>query len=1404
MSSRTKDAYPLSPMQQGMLFHSVSGPASDVYVQQLSCRLRGAIEVERFEHAWEELFRRHAVLRTAFAWHGLPEPLQVVGERVRVPLEVLDWREEPNDLDALCVAERIRGFDLSRAPLTRLRLVRLSHDEWQLVWTWHHAILDAWSVPILMEELFATYDGLQLEPVRPYKDFVAWQRGRARGDAESFWRRYLEGFVEPTPLAIEHDTGDSGYGLELLEVPEAEVDALRDAARRSRLTLNTFVQAAWALLLSRYSGRDEVLFGTAVAGRPPELAGVEKMVGLLINTLPVRMRIDPQRPLGEWLEEVQHRQAETRRHEQTPLADVQAWTSVPRGTPLFESLLVFENVPLDVDRFQRGPLVLEGFDFVERANFPLTVMMEVRAKSKLGVGWDRARFDRDSMRRLLGHLRMLLQEMAVSSERSIGELDCLTPAERQQLVGEWSRGPHANVATTDLSIARLFEAQVERTPDAPAATFGGSGADVTLTYRELNARANRVARGLQAQGVQLGDRVAVCMDASLERLAAILGILKAGAAYVPVDPSVPAARLSDTVADSGARLLLDATWTLPEGGDDSNLDTAPDADALAYIIYTSGSTGVPKGVAVTHRSLHHLVRAQIDAFQIDAQSRVLQFASLSFDASVSEIFTALLAGARLYLAPRRVLLPSRELMQLLERWAISVVTLPPSVLSRLPLAEWRSLKTLVSAGEACSAELVQRWARGRRFLNAYGPTEVTVCATLAVVRSAEVRSDEAEPSIGRAMGDARVYVLDSQLRPVPIGVAGELYVGGPGVALGYWNRPDLTAASFISDPFSNGAGSRLYRTGDLVRFRSDGNLEFLGRRDAQVKVRGFRVEPGEIETLLRRDSSVAEAAVAVTADGGEQRIVAYVVPRRSANAEWWPSIAEYFVYDELAYHAMTTDERRNESYRQAFAKTVRDKVVVEVGTGPEALLSRFCIEAGARKVYALELLPDSYRKAAARVRELGLDDRIEVILGDATKVELPEQADVCVSEIVGAIGGSEGAAAIMNGVRRLLRDDAAIVPLRSTTLYAPVELPEALLEELAFGDLPARYVERIFAEVGRPFDLRLCIKGLNRSHLLARPRVFEDLDYRAAVDPEVRHEARFEIERDGRVDGLLVWLTLETGGEKIDILEHEHCWLPVFFPLFDARTEVRKDDIVDARSGAVLTAGAPHPDYFVEGTLHRAGREPLPFRHDAPRHGRELGATPFYARMFRDGSVPRTATKPATFDAVALKQRLRERLPEHMIPDAFVTLEQLPLLPSGKLDRRGLPEASASQRTSVSPRNVPPRSKTEKVVAGIWRQLLGLGEDVGLDTNFFDHGGHSLLLLRVQDLLREEAGVELSVAELFQYPTVESLAQRLGVQGVVDDLVVDDRGQLRASARQQALGRMSNRRQARSAGDEPQ
>ncbi|GAA0331130.1 hypothetical protein GCM10009087_46620 [Sphingomonas oligophenolica] len=902
------EVYPLSPMQKGMVFHSVSAPGSDVYVEQLDCALHGIVDLAAFRAAWETALQRHAPLRTAFAWAGLAEPLQVAGPRVRLPLEVVDWRnsgDQAGQLAALRRDERARGFDLARAPLMRLKLVSLGDDSHHLVWTWHHAILDAWSVPIILEEVFAAYEAArdgrppELAPVRPYRDFIAWQQSLGKSEAEHFWRNQLAGFSEPTPLGIGRDAGegDGGYSLELLEISADAIAGLRAAARTHGVTLNTLVQGAWALLLARYGGQRQVLFGTAVAGRPPELDGVETMVGLFINTLPARIAIDPAATLSAWLKDLQQDQVAARRHEHAALADVQGWSAVPRGRPLFESLLVVEDFPSHQLGLSGGGLALGEIDFVERANIPLTVMLAVRARSVLGVGFDHDRFDLAEIRRLLGHLHSLLAAMARHGDRPLAELDHMTAEERRLLIDAWSRAP-APVSDAcrrpDDSIARLFEAQVRRSPDAPAAVFHAADGDIELSYATLNARANQLARRLRGFGVAPEERVAICMEASPSRLVAVLAVLKAGGCYVPLDPSLPSALLGELIADCAPRVVLsqfdviDAlsgvhqvpilalaeNWADKPGAPDDDLPEAAAPGNAAYLIYTSGSTGRRKGVVITHRSLRHLVEMQTDAFGIGPGGHVLQFSSFGFDASVWEIFATLLSGACLYMAPRAELTPSAEMMDLLARWKIDMLTIPPSVLLRLPAAELPALRTLVVAGEACPAELVDRWAPGRRFFNAYGPTEATVCASFA-----EVVPGSGKPSIGRPSGHSRVYILDEAMNPVSAGVAGHLHIGGPGVARGYWRRPDLTEAAFVPDPFSGDEAARLYRTGDVARFGADGTIDYLGRLDEQVKIRGFRVELGEIEAVLREQPMVREAAVLAVGESNEdRRLVAFVVP----------------------------------------------------------------------------------------------------------------------------------------------------------------------------------------------------------------------------------------------------------------------------------------------------------------------------------------------------------------------------------------------------------------------------------------------------------------------------------------------------------------------------------------------
>ena len=976
-----EDIYPLSPLQHGLLFHTLYAAEPGVYVTQLAFTLRGAMDVALFRRAWQQVAERHAIFRTAFGWKGLETPLQIVRRRVQLPWHGDDWRPlDPDEQDARLAAflleERRRGFDLSQAPLMRLALFQVAADAYQLVWSHHHLLLDGWSLTTILDEVFAGYEALasgakhQLAQPRPYRDYIAWLQRQDLAQAETFWRRTLAGFTAATPLAVtrQQRPGDDTAGPVTHEVAlaSATTTALQALARQHGLTLNTMVQGAWALLLNRYSGEQDVVFGATMAGRPPDLDGVEAMVGLFINTLPVRVRVTPAASLLGWLADLQEQQVELRQYEHSPLVLVQSWSDVPRGQPLFESVMVFENYPLNpavAEQRDHPSLVVEHVQGVEQISYPLGLTAWLDPALMLRMTYDPSRFDRTVIARMLGHLKTLLEGIAVQPAQRLADLPLLTDAERQQMLGTWNATEAAY--PQDACFHELFAAQAGRTPDAVAVVFeGGQGSGVwgqgdketrrqgdkesgvrsqeseflapnpqssvlspqSLTYAELNERANRLAHHLRALGVGPEVLVGICLERSVDLVIGVLGVLKAGGAYVPLDPSYPAERLAFMLEDAQVAVLittsdlrgataiqnpkskiqnplvvdLRADWPAIIQAPSVAPISGATPENLAYVIYTSGSTGCPKGAMLRHRGLCNLTEAQVRAFDLRPDDRMLQFASLSFDASIFEIVMALRAGAAICLATRASLLPGPEMIRLLREQAITVVTLPPSVLALLPDAALPALRVVTVAGEACPADLVARWAPGRRFFNLYGPTETTVWATLA-----ECVPAEQSPPIGRPIVNTQIYLLDAAQQPVPIGVAGELHIGGAGLARGYLNRPDLTAERFIPNPFwgmgDGGWGMedsipiparplryacppspipRLYKTGDLARYLADGSIEYLGRIDHQVKIRGFRIEPGEIEARLAQHPAVREAIVVVREDApGDRRLVAYVVPK---------------------------------------------------------------------------------------------------------------------------------------------------------------------------------------------------------------------------------------------------------------------------------------------------------------------------------------------------------------------------------------------------------------------------------------------------------------------------------------------------------------------------------------------
>jgi len=982
-------------------------------------------------------------------------------------------------------------------------------------------------------------------------------------------------------------------------------------------------------------------------------------------------------------------------------------------------------------------------------------------------------------------LLSLLEAIATRRDATLAELPLMGAAERERVLNEWNATARPFPAET--SVHELVEANAAQRPDAPAVIYEAE----SLSYRELNARANQLAHLLRQAGVGPETRVGICLDRSVAMVVSVLAVLKAGGAYLPLDPSYPAERLRFMIEDAGLSALLTAgqtetsalaaalagssaaprvialdNWSALAGQPQRNLPKTGSGESLAYVIYTSGSTGTPKGVLLQHRGLTNFILGQIEAFGITAASRVLQFASFSFDASVSEIFTTLVAGAALVLARREVLLSPTELRALLRGQAITTATIPPSLLAILPSDDLPDLQTVVSAGEGCSWELATRWAAGRRFLNAYGPTEATVGPTCYAVT--ERIAEAGSVPIGRPLPNYQAYILDQWMQPVPIGTQGELYIGGVSLARGYHNRPELTAERFVYWSPTSGAADaatpgavRLYRTGDLARHLPDGVLEFLGRADQQVKLRGFRIEPGEIEAVLRQHPGVLDAAIVADASAAGATLSAYVVPCEQERIELWPSVAEFFVYDDLLYHAMTHDERRNASYLAALRREVAGKVVLDIGTGKDAILSRLAVEAGARKVYAIELIEQTYHQARATVQRLGLADRIEVIHGDARTVTLPEPIDVCVSEIVGSIGGSEGARQIINDAWRFMKPDGLMIPERSITRIAAVSLPDTLFARPAFTPVSAHYVERIFADRGHRFDLRLCLRGVRSEHLVSNIGVLEDLDFTRPVDAEYQRTEVLTISRAGRIDGFLAWLNLYTvPDELIDILCNEHCWLPVFFPAFSPGIDVAAGDRIELSIHSRPCENDLNPDYFITGRLVRSAGETLEFAYVSHHEERAYRASPFYQRLFAGNRVPVVEPQTPALDPAELRDFLGQQLPDYMVPSQIIELAALPTTPNGKVDRAALPRPQARIAADAQP-----RTDDERRLAEIWSAVLG--RPIGIYDDFFSCGGHSLRAAQVIAQVNAAFDTTVPLRLLFEAPTIASFASAMkAVQSV--------------------------------------
>lgn len=906
------DVYPLSPAQQGMLLHTLWAPGTGIGLRQLCCTLHGDLDVAAFARAWQRAADRHTVLRTGFAWEDLAEPLQQVHATATVPLLELDWSalspgQRRRCLEGYLADDRGRGFALDRAPLMRLLLARCAEREHLLVWTHHCLLLDGWSLPRLAGEVLAAYAAgragreAALPPVRPFRDHVERLGRQDLAGAERCWRAELRGFTAATPLTAALRRGAagraSGHGRLASALAGDRTAALGELATRHRLALSTLVEGAWALLLARYTGEQDVVFGAVSAGPPAGRAPAESMQGVFAHTFPRRVRVADGQGVLAWLSGLQADRERFSGCAAAPLRQMREWSEVPRGLPLFETVVAVEDPPLAAAlREQPGSLRIGEVRCEETTGYPLALTAVPGRELMLRLVYDRRLCDDGPARRLLGHLCNLLAALPRQAAADLATLSPLGEADRQLLLAEWNdtAGPCPGAACLHELLAR----QAESAPDAVALECGG----VELSYRELERRANRLAHRLAALGAARDGAVAVALERSAELVIALVAVLKAGGAYLPLDLASPAERRRMMATDSAARLLLTRERLAPRLADlgltlvcldaaDEGLarpaETPPrlagDPEQLAYVLFTSGSTGRPKGVMLSHGSVLNYLGWAIQAYEVAGGTGALLHTPLGFDLTVTSLWAPLLAGKRVRVLPEDLSVEALA-EELVVEAGLSLLKLTPSHLEALcqilPAAAAGSARRLILGGEALPAAALSFWqqhAPAVRVINEYGPTEAAV-GCCAYWLPPPPWSGEIVP-IGRPIANVTLYLLDAGLQPVPLGARGELCVGGLGLARGYLGNPRATAEKFMPDPFAGRPGARLYRTGDLARHCEDGNLLFLGRADHQVKIRAFRIEPGEVEAALTAHPAVAEAAVLGRRDErGRVRLVAYLVP----------------------------------------------------------------------------------------------------------------------------------------------------------------------------------------------------------------------------------------------------------------------------------------------------------------------------------------------------------------------------------------------------------------------------------------------------------------------------------------------------------------------------------------------
>ncbi|MFB2896156.1 amino acid adenylation domain-containing protein, partial [Aerosakkonemataceae cyanobacterium BLCC-F50] len=1457
---------PLSWAQERLWFVNQLEGESAAYTIDFTIRLVGNLNIKALEQAFVEIVQRHEPLRTRFVIKD-SKPIQAIAPTTTLTLPVVDLQNLPEpwkQVETQATEEACKPFDLANGPVLRVKLWQVAQDDYVLVFAIHHIAADGWSMGVLIGELSAYYRAIvtgspvELSPLPiQYADFAVWQRkwltDRVLERQLNYWKQQLTG--APPLLELPTDRPRPAIqtfrgGTEKLQLDIKLTQELKKLSQKSGTTLFMTLLAGFVVLASRYSGQTDIVIGSPIANR--NRTEIEGLIGFFVNTLALRFDLSQEPTFETFLAQVKQTTQDAYENQDLPFEMLVEELQVERHldrNPLTQVVFALQNAPSS--DWDLPGLKVEGMPSgLDSVRMDLEVYLwDVPEGLRGFCSYNKDLFDGTTIARMMQHFQTLLTAIVENPQAKVALLPILTSQERYQLLEEWNNTQVEY--SQDKCIHQLFEEQVKRTPNAIAVVFENE----QLTYSQLNNRANQLAHYLRDLGVGADVLVGLCVERSLLMPIGLLAILKAGGAYVPLDPEYPQERLSFMLEDSQVSLLLTQQQVidkLPQHQanlvflesveiaqqSQDNLMGIVQASNLANVIYTSGSTGKPKGVMVEHKGLYNLAIAQIQAFGVNSLSRVLQFASLSFDACIWEILMAFGSGGTLYLGSKDSIMPGMPLIERLRNDRITHVTLPPSALAVLPTEELPTLSTIIVAGEACSLELIKQWSRGRNFYNGYGPTEASVCTTIA-----KCTPEDEKVSIGRPIANTQVYILDSHLQPVPIGVPGELHISGIGLARGYLNRMQLTTEKFIPHPFSDEPLSRLYKTGDKARYVPDGKIEFLGRIDNQVKIRGFRIELGEIEAVLSQHPLIQTSTVVVREDiPGDKRLVAYLVPDLDRQTvpeqitQWqseyvsdWQTLYEQS-YSQQAKIAIDDPTFNISGWNSSYTKqpipaqemrvwvestvnrilSLSPQRVLEIGCGSGLLLYRVAknvqeywgTDYSVSAVEYVERVCQTVGLENVQLRQQTADNFADIPKGKFDTVVLNSVVQYFPS-VDYLLQVLEGAIATIGDRGTIFIGDVRSLPLLEP-YHAAVQLSQAP-DDRSIEQWQQQVNQSITAEEELVIDPKFFIALKQRFPQITWVEIQPKRGYAQNELTQFRYDVILHLGAEVQ-ETVIPWLNWQLDRLSLTQIEHQlRQEQPGFLGIRRVPNQrvqkalqiwqwVEKAPDVETVSQlrqllAQESTNGINPEEFWElgeqlgYSVHLSWWESSQdgcfdvvfCRHSSTSSERlkSLQRTVFWdygtvnTKSWGDYTNNPLQGKLVQKLVPQVREFVQEKLPNYMVPQAFVLLNALPLTPNGKIDRRALPAPDTANRNLTSS-FVSARNSIEAQLAQVWSEVLGI-TSISVKDNFFEIGGHSLLATQVIYRLRDIFSVELSLQNFLEYPTIASLSQIIEVLSQVQN-----------------------------------